>query len=180
LRQFGVRVKFRDLLDAIPTVTALAAHLDQHMAPEPEKVAAPPPALPALLPELPQLPNIAELSGASSEFVQQVIAQQLGLMAQQLAVLRGVGAAVPSPAGSAQDASTSAGPRVATRFGPYIPPDKRSQTLTERQQRRLNDLLKRYNDRTRGSKNLTQQYRETFADARAVTGFRSQWKEMIY
>jgi len=41
-------------------------------------------------------------------------------------------------------------------------------------------LIDRYTGRTASSKRLTVQNRQTLADPRVVSGFRSQWKEMVY
>ena len=52
--------------------------------------------------------------------------------------------------------------------------------LTPRQQARLQAFARRYNARTRGSKELTQRYRKVHADPRVVTGFRPALKELVY
>ena len=66
-------------------------------------------------------------------------------------------------------------------FGPYKPPQTgRSEELTERQQKHLNDLIVRFTKRTAKSKTFTQVHRKVLADPRVVSGFRSQWKEMVY
>jgi glutamate-1-semialdehyde aminotransferase len=52
--------------------------------------------------------------------------------------------------------------------------------LTPRQKARLDAFIRRYNDRTRRSKEFTQRHRPVHADPRAVTGFRPAIKELIY
>lgn len=65
--------------------------------------------------------------------------------------------------------------------GPYKPPQTGvSQALTEQQQKNLDALIERVAARTAKSKAFTQQYRKTLADPRVVSGFRPQWKEMVY
>jgi amino acid adenylation domain-containing protein len=66
-------------------------------------------------------------------------------------------------------------------FSPFRPVEKgRGGTLTPRQQTALDDLIARYTTRTKTSKALTEKHRAVLADPRAASGFRSQWKEMIY
>ncbi|MET9394537.1 MupA/Atu3671 family FMN-dependent luciferase-like monooxygenase [Streptomyces sp. NPDC006624] len=48
------------------------------------------------------------------------------------------------------------------------------------QQRHLDDLVRRYTARTATSKRIAQRYRRVLADSRAVVGFRSGTKEMLY
>ena len=48
------------------------------------------------------------------------------------------------------------------------------------QQEHLTDLVRRYTARTQASKRIAQRYRGVLADSRAVVGFRSGTKEMLY
>ncbi|MEU2791680.1 MupA/Atu3671 family FMN-dependent luciferase-like monooxygenase [Streptomyces sp. NPDC007100] len=48
------------------------------------------------------------------------------------------------------------------------------------QQAHLDDLVRRYTARTATSKEIAQRYRRVLADSRAVVGFRSKTKEMLY
>ena len=52
--------------------------------------------------------------------------------------------------------------------------------LTERQREYIQSLISRYTGRTGKSKQYTQTHRPHLADPRAVAGFRSLWKEMVY
>ena len=52
--------------------------------------------------------------------------------------------------------------------------------LTPRQRQHIDALIARYTKRTAGSKQKTQEYRLPLADPRVVSGFRQEWKEMIY
>lgn len=66
-------------------------------------------------------------------------------------------------------------------FGPYKPPQTGvSVELLERQQKHLDALIEDYCGRTARSKRMTQDHRKVLADPRVVSGFRSQWKEMVY
>ena len=66
-------------------------------------------------------------------------------------------------------------------FGPYKPPQTGgSVQLLERQEKFLQALIERYCRRTARSKQITQDHRKALADPRVVSGFRAQWKEMVY
>ncbi len=52
--------------------------------------------------------------------------------------------------------------------------------VTPAQRAHINDLVARTVGRTAESKRLTQRYRAVLADPRAVAGFRSEWKEIVY
>lgn len=57
---------------------------------------------------------------------------------------------------------------------------KTSEDLTPRQQSALNELIQKYSDKTRKSKQLTDEWRSVLADNRSVAGFNLLWKEMVY
>jgi amino acid adenylation domain-containing protein len=52
--------------------------------------------------------------------------------------------------------------------------------MTPEQERFVADLTARYCKKTAQSKAFTQQHRQTLADPRVVSGFRPEWKEMVY
>ncbi|HVT26575.1 MAG TPA: aminotransferase class III-fold pyridoxal phosphate-dependent enzyme, partial [Lacipirellulaceae bacterium] len=65
--------------------------------------------------------------------------------------------------------------------GPFRPVQKdASGTLSESQQKHLAAFIERHTKRTANSKRATQEFRKTLADPRAVSGFRAQWKELVY
>jgi amino acid adenylation domain-containing protein len=129
------------------------------------------------------------------------------LFAKQLEALRG-GATAPASAAPAavapakvapQPSSPSAAPVIAPiaapaapvaaasakeefkPFGPYKPPQKgTSCNVTPRQQEGLRNLIDLYTRRTAKSKSSTEKHRAALADPRVVSGFRSQWKEIVY
>jgi amino acid adenylation domain-containing protein len=66
-------------------------------------------------------------------------------------------------------------------YTPFKPLQKSvSGELTSRQEKYIRDLIERYTKRTPSSKARTQEYRKVLADPRVVSGFRTQWKEMVY
>ena len=173
--------------DAVPAPGEIVA------GPHPQPAA--PVAAPA--PSLPPLTAPAVPGGT----VQAVIDQQLELMRQQLALLQGGAAAAPAPAPIPESAPppspVPAKPQpapVPAKPAPARNADSKTdtsapttaikrdvtETLTEKQQRHLDDLVARYTDRTRTSKELTARYRKVHADPRTVAGFNRLWKEMIY
>jgi amino acid adenylation domain-containing protein len=156
------------------------------------------------------LPMTAEPAASSSRAgsslesaVERLMRDQLQTMnqlfAKQLEALRGVSvepaaakarnelpAAAASPIANAPASPTPPAPvpqepREFKAFGPYKPPQKgTSGQITERQQKHIQELIQRSTKRTAKSKSMTQQYRSRLADPRVVSGFRTQWKEMVH
>jgi amino acid adenylation domain-containing protein len=144
-------------------------------------------------------------AAASESLIERLMREQLQAMnqlfAKQLETLHGVGPRPPATLSAAiaprpqvsVDAGTpgagagslSAGTKPVgdetKPFGPYKPPQTSvTKELTEQQQRNLDALIGRVTQRTAKSKTLTQEYRKVLADPRVVSGFRPQWKEMVY
>ncbi|WP_144153912.1 non-ribosomal peptide synthetase/type I polyketide synthase [Paraburkholderia sp. BCC1885] len=97
-------------------------------------------------------------------------------------------AVAPKPAAAAAVAS-SARPTVPeikfeenrpTRFTAYKPGASSSAQITEAQTAFIADLSARYSAKTAGSKSRTQSYRAVLADPRTASGFREEWKELVY
>ena len=152
-KTFGVKVAFRDLLEEVSTLEAVAARIDSQLPPEvaPQPAAAPAPAQ-AAAPAVTTAPAgagaAAVAPGASGDVLERVVAQQMELMTLQLEMLRGNGAAsapsartpapaVPGPAAGAPVAPPAVRPVPVTArgteashdgstiaFGPYRPPAK--------------------------------------------------------
>ncbi|WP_426703027.1 amino acid adenylation domain-containing protein [Rhodanobacter sp. Col0626] len=146
----------------------------------------------------------------SGHIVQDVIQQQMLIMQQQLALLPGAGgmapamapvaavaAVAPAVAAPAVSAAASAPPvesagqdeeaalahttyDVKKAFGAIARIHSSSTELTARQRVRLDAFMRRYIERTRRSKEYTQEHRPHLADPRVVNGFRPLLKEMIY
>ncbi|MEQ1515575.1 MAG: amino acid adenylation domain-containing protein [Usitatibacteraceae bacterium] len=201
---FKVNITFRQLMENYRTLSTLAAHLDAEMPAASAQVAANP--IPPSLPQ-PSTPVFAgpAANGAASTLIEQVIQQQMQLMAQQIALLQGNTSFVtaPPPLMAAPPAPVSVPPaapvktavavndeEAATGLSKYdvkkafgaiarIHTDTTAE-LTERQQARLDTFIRRYVARTAKSKEYTQTYRAHLADPRVVNGFRPLLKEMIY
>jgi amino acid adenylation domain-containing protein len=68
-----------------------------------------------------------------------------------------------------------------SRFAVFNPKeDSTSKGLTPVQQKHVDDLTERYTRKTAGSKRYTQEHRAALADPRAASGFRTEWKELVY
>jgi amino acid adenylation domain-containing protein len=79
------------------------------------------------------------------------------------------------PAGKGENSSELKG------YTPFKPlPKGASGELTTWQSQHIDALIARYTKRTAGSKQKTQEYRQPLADPRVVSGFRQEWKEMVY
>ncbi len=92
---------------------------------------------------------------------------------------------VPTPMSAPQSAhsqsSNGSSESEPKRFGPYKAIDKSAaKSLTDRQQKQIDELTARYTSRTPKSKAQTQAHRAKFADPRTVSSFNRVWKEMVY
>lgn len=192
-KEFGIRIAFRQLLGDASTPDALASHLDAELPPEisptgPRSVAAISAPEPPATPATPA--GAAMPAPESSGVLERILAEQLRVMSQQLAMLRGDAAVsplleAPSPT-PASDLPPAPSPNPDKKpafkpFGPYKPIEKGSNGgLTAAQQRYLSGFIDRYSRRTVKSKRLAEEHRSHFADPRVVAGFRIDWKEIVY
>jgi len=200
---FGVKITFRQLLDQLPTIDALASYLDTAL---PAEAVAEPAnnargertTSVASTPAPETVPTPGAVTGGIEQIVREQLKAMTDLMNRQLEMLHGAGfaaSAIPSAPAAIAAALPAAAPAAASRqpagttsaepefkpFGPYKPVQK-GQTggLTAQQEAHINHLIKRYTTRTAGSKEHVQRYRKVLADPRVASGFRSQWKEMVY
>lgn len=184
-KQFGVKITFRQLINDLNSVETLARHLDATLPPEAQAatVSAPMPA------SVPSAPGKAPVLPPGSNGLQQLIAQQTIVLQQQLALLQAIGAGngvISTAAGHVPPAvarPTAAGSEtpVTKAFVPSGDPGQSGNaSMTDSQRRYLDALIGRYTRRTAGSKVLTQQYRQWYADPRTASGFNRLWKEMVY
>ena len=176
-------------------------------APTPAPVQAVPVATtPAFAPAAP----VAFTAGAGmAPMIKTLIDQQLQIMAQQLSLLAGVPAAalqVTAPqaqvtAPQTQLAAKAAPPAPQTAAGDEAPESTptmakydvkkafgaiarihttKTEELTPKQKAKLEAFTRRYNARTKRSKEFTQENRKLVADPRSVTGFKPAVKELVY
>ena len=196
-RRFKVKVTFRQIVEKFSSIQALAAHLDSVLPAEAfavEKPAAPAAAVRTAAAIAPAV-SAAPAGSPLEELLKAQMQAMASLFEQQLAMVRGATPQAPAPAKPAAPivasaATNGAAPAAAANgaaseeiktHGPFKPVRPGSQDgLTEQQREYIQELIARYTNRTGKSKEYTQAHRAHLADPRAVAGFRSMWKEMVY
>ena len=194
-RKFGIRFKFRRFFEDLATVRAVVVNLAEHL---PADAFAPPPTQSPELVSPPSalLQSLGDLRASPTEgvsVVENVIREQLSLMVQQLAMLRGTTetplsvapALVEAPFTSAPSTpppSTTASRSVESTALGAVASMGRSTTLdlTPTQRKYLAEFTAGYTARTKESKELAQRFRPQHADPRTVSGFTKLWKELVY
>lgn len=166
----------------------------------PAQAVAPTPAVTAT-PASPSRPATSAAQPDSA--LGRLMVEQLQLMEQQLALLSGHAvspgqADTPRPptvvadpvphAGADRSATPATTPaedpedapiELPAGFGPGNARDGAA-AIDDIQRAHLDDLLSRYVERTPGSRESAQRYREWHADPRTASGFNPLWKEMVY
>ena len=220
-KTFPVRITFRQLMGEYASLDRLTQGLDAQLPAE----AAPAPVAPvvqvaapmaAATPAMPAPPPPAPVTFApvqamaNGDALSQLIAQQMQLMSQQLALLAGTAPATAAPvaappvaaapvvapasapiassapvttAVAADEEAALAHTRydVKKAFGAIARIDAHNGTeLNPHQRERLDAFIRRYTALTPNSKAYTQQHRGHMADPRVVTGFRPLTKEIVY
>ncbi|MDE2400635.1 MAG: amino acid adenylation domain-containing protein [Burkholderiales bacterium] len=183
-RVFGIKLRFRRLLEDLDTLAKLAMFLDAEV---PANQFAPPAPAPAAVatPQVAQaMPTALPVHG---DAVHQLIQQQMQLMAQQLALLSGQPALVaqtphqPRPPAPSEPEAPLKTSLLEKPFGASARITLDTKTdFTPTQRRWLDDFIARYNARTGQSKAFSQQHRKVMADPRVVTGFNPLWKDLVY
>jgi amino acid adenylation domain-containing protein len=206
-KTFNVPVTFRKLFEEYNSINLLADFLDKSLPagmfePAPQ-AAAPPPRQTvytnAALSYPSAMLNPTPLTGTGSDVALGMISQQLQLLASQIAQLQGGEVKVtqvtlpPPPIGEFkgepvappaldQEPEISAEEMVEIKkpFGATARIERKVQELDDKQMAFLARLTKDYNEKTKKSKQQTQQHRAYMADPRVVSGFRPLTKEVVY
>jgi amino acid adenylation domain-containing protein len=201
-RRFGVKVTFRQIVEQFSSISALADRLDSILPADafPAESEQPAPQQKPLV--VAPSPVTLSSSTATGSTLDELLRAQMQAMSQlfeqQLAAVRGntiqgaTSAAIPPPA-SAQvtshalvtakqaTASVAAPARGLKAHGPFKPVQPGTKDgITESQRQYIQSLIAQYTRRTGKSKEYTQAHRPRLTDPRAVAGFRSLWKEMVY
>ena len=190
---FKLTITFRQLFEEAPNIDALADYLDHHLPEgmyeeEAQIVQVTPQQFvnPDLGQALNNLPNNGDigtsianaLSGTITQIVQQQLQQMLGQNPNlsKLKAKPNVGKASTSV--NNKDKKEE---KPSKGFGPWKPvSNKVDNTLSEKQQENLKTFIENYNERTKGSKALTNAQRKHLSDPRAIQAFNKLWKEGIY
>jgi amino acid adenylation domain-containing protein len=192
--QMKVKITFRQLLGDYSNIPALAGFLAEKLpAPAPKTQVVPPArTAPAAVAMTSSSTGALAMSGGAS--LEGLFRDQLQAMSQlinrQFEMLQGgsVTAGAVSPTAHTLAPSTSSAATEApaeeqrpSRFQVYNPKQaSASSGVAPEHQSHINDLAARYGKRLAHSKELTQKYRQVLADPRAASGFRVEWKELVY
>jgi amino acid adenylation domain-containing protein len=146
----------------------------------------------------------APATGDIHAVIRDQLAAMQSLMARQLELLQGAPAALsqaaPAPVAAAAAPAVTpthtptpaaaparpAGHEIKfeesrpSRFSAYRPGATSSAQMTDAQAVFVADLVARYSAKTHASKARTQLYRPVLADPRTASGFREEWKELVY
>ncbi|MCV9935355.1 amino acid adenylation domain-containing protein [Boseaceae bacterium BT-24-1] len=207
---FGVQIRFRQLLDDLPSVDDVTRHIAELRPQEAAKpaatvqiaVPAPPPSIAATIaaPAVPAIPVERPVGSGLDALMREQLDVMSRLMERQLQALGGQAAApaieaaapvlqsspaLPRPATvQPQPALASTAPASSATAGPVarFKPLIRTgnETLTEAQRGHIDRLTTLYVGKTAASKRLADQHRPVLADPRTVSGFAADWKEMVY
>ena len=208
--RFGLKVTFRQLLGDQSTLDALTEFVcgklppDVLAEPAPAQVAPPPSASVGQPPAISGNGDTAmpessverlmreQLQAMNQLFVKQLDAIRAGSLQVASAIPASaepvsmspvipVAATTPPSTAPVHEVPSTDGKKEFRPFGPYKPPQKDvSGEITERQNKGLKAFIEQYTKKTAKSKSMTQEYRQPLADPRVVSGFRAQWKEIVY
>ena len=187
-KQFSLPVTFRQLNEDLGTLALLADYLDTNL---PADVAQPQAYQQNIAIPVTTHTGVMPVNATALD----LIGQQVQLLAAQVALLQG--GQLPQPNNTVQynnvaPQAVKPVPALAAEltpeeeveikkpFGAAARIEKQSVSLSGSQQDYLNALTERYNNKTKGSKNYTQQHRSHMADPRVVSGFRPATKELVY
>lgn len=204
-KTFNVPVTFRKLFEEYNSINLLADFLDKSLPAgqfEPAPVQQQPVYNQASAQRPVQMPNIPFNSNGSTDVALSMINQQLQLLASQIAHLQGGASTevkvtqvvLPPPpvrefkgepvAPPALDQEPDMTPEemveIKKPFGATARIERKVQELDDKQMAFLAKLTKDYNEKTKKSKEQTQQHRRYMADPRVVSGFRPLTKEVVY
>jgi len=204
-RTYGLDVQMSWFYSRLDTFNKTVAYIDNESDPDGEPAPGAETAAGEAIP--PAAARATRIEGDADSIIGrqlELMDRQLTVMSEQLAALAGTGKGARTEQPGSQAAPIApvvqrgagvgvrkAEPRQAKPFAPAL--KKREEyvayrgvtareklELNNRQREHLKSLIGRYTGLTRGSKELTAQYRPVFANTRNIAGFRPEWKEMIY
>lgn len=190
-KAFKLKITFRHLYEDTPSISALAKFIDSSLPDE------------AFSEELNQSntpTNIAIAGSSSTPLPDNLPSEYSTLLSTLRNQIQASGAIIEKLHGSNnpnnaliannKTETTATNQKQATdslniqkknrQFGAYRPLDKSSSTLSKKQAQYLQSFIDNYCSKTQQSKTLSQNQREVLSDARSISGFRKEWKEMVY
>ena len=200
-KEFGVKITFRQLFEDAPSIAALAAFIDgalppdalsEELAAQTEKAQPMAPAPQAAVPQLaassaaaPGMPavsgDLAQLLTAQLQASNAILQYLAGGQSPAPAVAHsGLPSALPAAAPQSNRAPAPKQKVEAKGFGPYRPVETKKGELSDTAREALKAFAEAYSARTAGSKALANTQRKHLSDARSISGFRVDWKEMVY
>ncbi|MFV0607169.1 MAG: amino acid adenylation domain-containing protein [Niabella sp.] len=188
-KEFNTPVTFRQLNEEYDTLNKLAAHLDEQL---PKEVFSQNTNTAPVAQNIPiGIPVNNVQNGQTQNPALSLIAQQLNLLTQQVALLQGVPSSQLISTPTAIHTNNNTPPadsditeqekiEIKKPFGATARIEKTISDISQEQRNYLNNLIEHYNNKTRKSKEYTQQHRSYMADPRVVSGFKPLTKEMVY
>jgi amino acid adenylation domain-containing protein len=172
-REFSVSISFRQLMESLNSIEAIASYLDANI--HPEVFGAPATAASGVGVSAP--PSTG--AGLQTSTLEQLVEQQQQLTKKLVELLENQGKS--SAPVLAPPAAVSPVKPEGKSHGPFKPFDRAATSqVTDAQKRALGKLIETYTARTPQSKKLAAQNRPILADPRSVAGFNRLWKEMVY
>ncbi len=175
-KHFGVKITFRQLMEELTSIDALATHLDASLPPGAFEPKPATPATPApIFAEPGSEPAPTGLDARLSR-IEAALAQLTGA---PLSTPAAPSAGVPHFSVKVSEQKGAEGKKIA--FGPFRQIEKsKDGSLTPEQQAHLRELIASYCAKYAKTKQFTAENRPHFADPRAVGGFSPLWKEMVF
>jgi len=176
-RKFSIPISFRQLMEELDTLDAIASHLDSILPAEAFALA--PVAPPSPVPIIPTAGPTIDIAQKSA--LEQLLQQQQQLTSQLAQLMGRQTNASPTPPPPVLQAVSEPMKSEIKSHGPFKAIDRNvGAALSPNQSRVLSALIARYTRRTAGSKKLVGDNRPYLADPRSVSGFNRLWKEMVY
>ncbi|HTS44297.1 MAG TPA: amino acid adenylation domain-containing protein [Puia sp.] len=186
-KEFSLPITFRQLNEEYGNLNLLAEYLDTNLPPEQfqpsvQQVTSPDTTGQLRMDKLMSAP----VPTGNQNTVIGLISQQIQLLAQQIALLQGT-SVVPTPTQpsavqkiSSPDLTPEESAELKKPFGALARIERQSSGLNSKQQAFLDNFIRRYTEKTKTSKNYTQENRVHMADPRVVSGFKPLIKEIVY
>jgi amino acid adenylation domain-containing protein len=199
-KKYNTKVTFRQLNEDLSSLNTLSDFLDAQLPKEaamPAPNSTSPQRQTSMQQPSVQMPTSNPTINAGGGNLQWLIQQQLQVMQQQLQMMSGQVQMPNFPTSSIPDAVSKANATTSPNETPFVSPDEEielkkpfgavariekstNNQFTIDQQKWLSAFIKAYNERTKKSKEYTQEHRAHLADPRVVTGFKPHLKEVTY